>query len=726
MKANVQGANTNPAEEDSQEIASMEPANQFGRNLYKATGLRDTITALQNNPTTLQDPILIQYFTNFNQDMEKLNRQNNFNLESGKVPFKYLQRRYLTAKANRDSYQQAPPEEKAVLSQEFEEFASRMRELCLSKGFARWFALQTDVEGNAYDMAYDNADGSRDPTKESSKKAGKAVQRPSSQSGTGALQQTPTAGSSQANTVQTVLPNTSGSSGQQIAPQNTSTAGASQNRQAPGNASNGPGQQIALQNTPTAGASQNHQGPGNDLNGSGQPIAPQKTSAARASQNSQVPGNASNGSGQQVAPTAGAVQNDQVPGNTSNGSGQQSAPSQNPSEDVPMSNAVPWLTIADEPIFCKQKLRKDLYRYVVRETSGLYVLRQAVLKGNLTQEEIKPFDKLDTPAKIAERKGRFAGITCIAMAAGACVTLGVGAYPPLIICSRWLGLGGLWTTRTELLKLTSKRQVEIELFPHLRWKKELDFENRKVVLLSQSEDGLLEGELKAINQISRARIMPQAMLRSFALALGQPATSQPGHDQATQASNVPAGTSPNGPTTTIPTQGFGQNNIVPNVFPSQSQAGIPQYSQPSNVPAAHYQNQTSVPPNVIPGQNQAGIPQYSQPSNVPAAPYQNQTNVAPNPSAPAPAIPNQSQAGVAAGQYQNTQPSNQATSAQPIAQPNLAELQVIINTMVQKALRDALQLEQQQQQQQQKQQYYQQQEEVQQFYQQQEQGDEEL
>jgi len=66
----------------------------------------------------------------------------------------------------------------------------------------------------------------------------------------------------------------------------------------------------------------------------------------------------------------------------------------------------------------------------------------------------------------------------------------------------WLGdLEDTLLSRSDLIKIAGQARVDQDLPNHLPYRKMIEFEGRKVFIMSQTEAGLFNGEMKAMQRI---------------------------------------------------------------------------------------------------------------------------------------------------------------------------------------------------------------------------------
>ena len=101
-------------------------------------------------------------------------------------------------------------------------------------------------------------------------------------------------------------------------------------------------------------------------------------------------------------------------------------------------------------------------------------------------------------------KRRYKSMRWIAMSVDNAITIGIGRYPPVYAMVEWLGdLEDTLIIRSELIKLAGPR-VDRDLPSHLPYRKIIEFEGRQVFVMSQTEAGLMNGEMKALQRIKGA------------------------------------------------------------------------------------------------------------------------------------------------------------------------------------------------------------------------------
>ena len=90
----------------------------------------------------------------------------------------------------------------------------------------------------------------------------------------------------------------------------------------------------------------------------------------------------------------------------------------------------------------------------------------------------------------------------------------------------WLGdLEDTLLSRSDLIKIAGQARVDQDLQNHLPYRKMIEFEGRKVFIMSQTETGLLNGEMKAMQRIKNDQFKAA---KAAQFTVGQPGFSQPG------------------------------------------------------------------------------------------------------------------------------------------------------------------------------------------------------
>ena len=285
-------------------------------------------------------------------------------------------------------------------------------------------------------------------------------------------------------------------------------------------------------------------------------------------------------------------------------------------EDV--NEALKMLTLDGEPIISKRQVSKT-FQFLVEETSGLYVWKSAQLCDDLEPEDIPSVEK-PTKEFIAQYKHRYKSMCWIAMSIDDVVTSGAGQYPRISVMVEWLGdLEDTLMTRSDLIRIAGQARVDRDLQSHLPYRKMIVFEGRQVFMMSQTESGLLNGEMKAMQRIKndqfKAAKANQSSLSQSAFpqagafqpnavhpGLTQPTFSQPAAPQT--GSTPQAGFQPfmNQPAIPQPSmsqphtlqQGFaavGQPTIphAGTTQPAFSQTGVAQPNQADMIPSSAVQ-----------------------------------------------------------------------------------------------------------------------------------------
>ena len=192
-----------------------------------------------------------------------------------------------------------------------------------------------------------------------------------------------------------------------------------------------------------------------------------------------------------------------------------------------VTEALNKVTLDGEPIISKRQVFKT-FQFLVEESSGLHVWKSAQLCGDLKPENILSVEK-PTKEFIAQHKQRYKSMRWIAMSVDDAVTSGAGQYPRISVMVEWLGdLKNTLMSRSDLICITGQARVDRDLHNHLPYRKMIAFEGRQVFIMSQTEAGLLNGEMKAMQRIKNDQFkVAKANQTSFSqLALPQPGAVQ--------------------------------------------------------------------------------------------------------------------------------------------------------------------------------------------------------
>jgi hypothetical protein len=354
--------------------------------------------------------------------------------------------------------------------------------------------------------------------------------------------------------------------------------------------------------------------------------------------------------------------------------------------DTGTAEAMNKLTLDGEPIESKRQVFKT-FQFLVEEKSGLHVWKSAQLCGDLKPEDIPSVEK-PTKEFVAQHKHRYKSMRWIAMSIDDAVISGAGQYPRISVMVEWLGdLEDTLMWRSDLNKIAGQARVDQDLQSHLPCRKMIEFEGRKVFIRSQTEAGLLNGEMKAMQRIKNDQFKAA---KAAQYTVGQPGFSQPGIVQPgivqpgiaqpgiVQPGIAQPGIAQPGVTQTGAAQaGFVQPGITQ---PGFVQPGFvqPGFVQPGFVQPAVTQTGAAQPGFVQPGIIQPGVTQagFVQPGFV-------QPGVA-QPAVSQPAVP---QAGVT--QPGAAQPGVTQPGAAPLTQADMipsSAVQAMIATAVQQAI----------------------------------------
>lgn len=118
----------------------------------------------------------------------------------------------------------------------------------------------------------------------------------------------------------------------------------------------------------------------------------------------------------------------------------------------------------------------------------------------------------------------------IAMSVDDAITLGAGQYSRISVMVEWLGdLEDTLMSRSDLIKTAGQAHVDQDLQNHLPCRKIIQFEGRKVFIMSQTEAGLLNGEMKATQRIKNDQFKAA---KAAQFTVGQPGMAQPEVNQS--------------------------------------------------------------------------------------------------------------------------------------------------------------------------------------------------
>ena len=240
--------------------------------------------------------------------------------------------------------------------------------------------------------------------------------------------------------------------------------------------------------------------------------------------------------------------------------------------DTGITGALDKLTLDGEPIKSKRQVFKT-FQFLVEEKSGLHVWKSAQLCGDLKPEDIPSVGK-PTKEFIAQHKHRYKSMRWIAMSVDDAITSGAGQYPRISVMVEWLGdLEDTLLSRSDLIKIAGQARVDQDLSNHLPYRKMIEFEGRKVFIMSQTEAGLFNGEMKAMQRIKNDQFKAA---KAAQFTVGQAGFSQPGIVQ-------PGLAQPGVTQTGVAQPGFVQPGVTQSGFvqpgvaqPAVSQPAVPQ------------------------------------------------------------------------------------------------------------------------------------------------------
>lgn len=198
--------------------------------------------------------------------------------------------------------------------------------------------------------------------------------------------------------------------------------------------------------------------------------------------------------------------------------------------DMGITGAMDKLTLDGEPIKSKRQVFKT-FQFLVEEKSGLHVWKSAQLCGDLKPEDIPSVGK-PTKEFIAQHKHRYKSMRWIAMSVDDAITSGAGQYPRISVMVEWLGdLEDTLLSRSDLIKIAGQARVDQDLSNHLPYRKMIEFEGRKVFIMSQTEAGLFNGEMKAMQRIKNDQFKAAKAAQFSQTGIFQPGLAQPGVTQ---------------------------------------------------------------------------------------------------------------------------------------------------------------------------------------------------
>ena len=261
--------------------------------------------------------------------------------------------------------------------------------------------------------------------------------------------------------------------------------------------------------------------------------------------------------------------------------------------DTGIIRAMDKLTLDCEPIKSKRQVLKT-FQFLVEEKSGLHVWKSAQLCGDLKPEDIPSIGK-PTKEFITQHKHRYKSMRWIAMSVDDAITSGAGQYPRISVMVEWLGdLEDTLLSRSDLIKIAGQARVDQDLSNHLPYRKMIEFEGRKVFIMSQTEAGLFNGEMKAMQRIKNdqfkaAKAAQFSQTGIFQPGLAQPSITQPGVAQpgVTQPGFVQPGVAqPAVSQPAVPQAGVTQGGVAQ---PGFTQPGAGQPTQADMIPSSAVQ-----------------------------------------------------------------------------------------------------------------------------------------
>ena len=243
--------------------------------------------------------------------------------------------------------------------------------------------------------------------------------------------------------------------------------------------------------------------------------------------------------------------------------------------DTRIIRAMDKLTLDGEPIKSKRQVFKT-FQFLVEEKLGLHVWKLAQLCGDLKPEDI-PFIGKPTKEFITQHKHRYKSMRWIAMSVDDTITSGAGQYPCISVMVEWLGdLEDTFLSRSDLIKIAGQARVDQDLSNHLPYRKMIEFEGRKVFIMSQTEAGIFNREMKAMQRIKNDQFKAAKAAQFSQTGIFQPGLAQPGVTESAfvQPCITQSGvTQPSVAQPSVAQPGFVQPGVAQ---PSASQPAVPQ------------------------------------------------------------------------------------------------------------------------------------------------------
>jgi len=106
------------------------------------------------------------------------------------------------------------------------------------------------------------------------------------------------------------------------------------------------------------------------------------------------------------------------------------------------------------------------------------------------------------------------------------ITMGAEIYSRISVMIEWLrDLEDTLMSRSDLIRVAGQARVDQDLQNHLPFRKMIDFEGRKIFILSQTEAELLNEEMKTMQRIKNDQFKAA---KAAQITVAQPGFSQPG------------------------------------------------------------------------------------------------------------------------------------------------------------------------------------------------------
>jgi len=168
--------------------------------------------------------------------------------------------------------------------------------------------------------------------------------------------------------------------------------------------------------------------------------------------------------------------------------------------DTKISEVMNKLTLNGEPIIFKRKIFKN-FQFLIEKKSELHVWKSMKVPPNLDLNTVTFIEK-PTKEFIAQHKHRYKSMRWIAMSINDVITTSAGQYLRISVMVKWVrDLKDTLMSRSDLIRVADQARVDQDLQNYLSYRKMIEFEERKIFIMSQTDAELLNEEMKTMQRI---------------------------------------------------------------------------------------------------------------------------------------------------------------------------------------------------------------------------------